>query len=88
MRQKGERREGSIEGAAHRTYGDFKGYKEKMFTLGYIKLENGEELAYFIETGKASMVMIQAMKTLIRTKDMTETQVNKVGRIWNYRSEI
>lgn len=87
-RQEGERNEGRIEGAAHRTYGDFKGYKEKMFTLGYIRLENGKELACFIETGKASMVMIQAVQALLRTKDMTDVQVNKVARIWNNRSEI
>ncbi len=62
----------SIQGAIDKLYGDFKGYKNKDFTFGLVQLQNGNELKYFIETGKASMVMIHGVRTLIRA-----TQMNK-----------
>jgi len=57
----------NIQGAIDKLYGDFKGYKNKDFTFGLVQLQNGKELKYFIETGKASMVMIHGVRTLIRT---------------------
>lgn len=57
----------NIQGAIDKLYGDFKGYKNKDFTFGLVQLQNGNELKYFIETGKASMVMIHGVRTLIRT---------------------
>ncbi len=62
----------NIQGAIDKLYGDFKGYKNKDFTFGLVQLQNGNELKYFIETGKASMIMIHGVRTLIRT-----TQMNK-----------
>ena len=58
--------EGSIEGALVTSYGSFKGYGKEQFTFGTVQLKNGTSLKYFIETGKASMVMINGVKTLIQ----------------------
>ena len=57
---------GSTDGVSRLEYGDFKGYVEKDFTFGRIRLEDGTEMKYFIETGNASMVMIYGVKTLLQ----------------------
>lgn len=46
-------------------YGDFKGYDKSEWTFGKLELPSGEEFRYYIETGKASMIMIQAVKSRI-----------------------
>lgn len=56
---------GNLINAKDKGYGDFKRYNDS-FTFGLVELENGTELKYFIETGKASMFMIQGVRTLIR----------------------
>lgn len=56
---------GSCINATDKLYGEFKN-KTKDFSLGSVELENGEILEYFIETGKASMIMIQGVRTLIQ----------------------
>jgi hypothetical protein len=65
-RQNGQAIAGNIEGASDQLYGDFKDYEKKPFTIGQIQLQNGTGLKYFIETGKASMIMIYGVRTLIR----------------------
>lgn len=75
----------NIQGATDKLYGDFKGYKDKEFTFGLVQLQNGNELKYFIETGNASMIMIHGVRTLIRTNEMTATQVDSIARAWNNR---
>lgn len=47
-------------------YGNFKGSKDNSLTFGLVELENGNKLKYFIETGKASKIMIHGVRTLIR----------------------
>jgi hypothetical protein len=69
-------------------YGEFKSNDIKGYTFGLVQLENGQEFKYFIETGKASMVMIQGVKTLIRTTKMTATQVEKLAIIWSRENDI
>lgn len=64
----GQLTSGNIQGATDKRYGDFKGYKHNDTTFGIVQLHNGGELGYFIETGKASMVMIYGVRTLISTK--------------------
>lgn len=83
--QDGELKSGTIQGSVDKFYGDFKGYKQDNITFGLIQLESGEELKYFIETGKASMIMIYGVRTLIQTNGMNRTQVEKVSRIWNVK---
>lgn len=63
--QDGQLNSGYIQGATDKLYGDFKGYKDKTVTFGQILLQNGIELKYFIETGTASMIMVQGVRTLI-----------------------
>ena len=65
--QDGELHSENIQGATNKLYGDFKGYKDKAITFGLVQLQNGKDLKYFIETGNASMVMIQGVRTLIGT---------------------
>jgi len=86
-RQDGQLISGSLQGATDKLYGDFKGYKDKTFTFGRVQLQNGNELKYFIETGKASMIMIHGVRTLIGTTQMTNKQVDSVTRIWNKQNE-
>lgn len=85
--ENGIERMGELNGAEDKGYGDFKGYKDDSITHGLIELENGDELKYFIETGKASMVMIHGLRTLIRTQDMTNQNIENVTRIWNRQNE-
>lgn len=82
-KQNGQLSSGSMDGAIDKAYGDFKGYQDKLFTVGQILLQNGTELNYFIETGRASMVMIYGVRTLIRTSKMTALEVEKKTRIWS-----
>ena len=67
-------------------YGMFKPTKED-FVFGSISLENGVDLEYFVETGKASMIMIHGVRTLIRTQEMTAKNMENVTRIWNRKNE-
>jgi hypothetical protein len=64
-KQDGQENTGNIDEATDKLYGNFKGYKDKAFTFGQVQLQNGADLKYFIETGKASMVMIYGVRTLI-----------------------
>ncbi len=79
---------GALEGAIDKSYGDLKDYRDKKIsTFGQIQLKNGQDMNYFIETGRASMVMVQGVRTLIGTTKMTSQQVEKVTRIWNTQNE-
>ncbi|WP_405604235.1 hypothetical protein [Polaribacter sp. Asnod1-A03] len=78
---------GKLTGAKDNLYGDFKGYKDKSLTFGKIQLENGVEFKYFIETGKASMIMINGIRTLIKTQQMTNKNIENVTRSWNTKNE-
>ncbi|MCS3867988.1 hypothetical protein J3D55_000904 [Chryseobacterium ginsenosidimutans] len=73
---------GSLINAKNRLYGDFKS-KDEDFTFGKVELESGEILKYFIETRRASMIMVQGIKTAIDIQVITEAQVEKVANIWN-----
>ncbi|KAA2243384.1 hypothetical protein F0L74_12850 [Chitinophaga agrisoli] len=78
---------GNLLDAADSSYGEFKGHRCGIFTFGRIKLSNGSDFRYFIETGKASMIMIHGVRTVIRTQQMTSAQIEKVARIWNKQTE-
>lgn len=78
---------GNMLGATEKLYGDFKGVlKKAAITFGSIQLTNGSELRYFIETGRASMVMVYGVRTSIRTQVMTNEQADKVARILTRRN--
>lgn len=82
-KQDGQLTEGYIEGATDKSYGYFKDHRDKIFTFGQVQLQSGQEIKYFIETGKASMMMIHGVRTLIRTAQMKSKQVENLTRIWN-----
>lgn len=46
-------------------WGNFKGYKETKTTLGELRLENGSVLKVHIESGRASMIIIYSIMTLV-----------------------
>jgi len=73
----------NIAGAIDKFYGDFKGYKDTTWTFGKVKLLSGVVVKYFIEVGSASMIMIHGVKTLIRTTEMTNIQIENVTRVWS-----
>jgi len=45
-------------------FGDFKGYSEQSYTKGFLHFADGKIVPFFIETGRASMVMIYGIRTL------------------------
>ena len=45
------------------------------------------DFKYFIETGKASMIMIYGVRTIIRTEEMTEKNIQNSIRNWNRQNE-
>lgn len=61
---KGNIESGSLINAKNKWYGEFKS-KTDPYTLGEVELSIGGKLSYFVETGKASMVMIYGVKTLV-----------------------
>ncbi len=44
--------------------GDFKGYAKQNYTKGFLQFGDGKIVPVFIETGRASMVMIYGVKTM------------------------
>jgi len=56
---------GKMNSARDRLYGGFKSLQSGLFTFGLVRLNCGNELKYFIETGRASMVMIYGVRTRI-----------------------
>jgi hypothetical protein len=46
-------------------WNDFKGYSKTAFTIGQLQTFNDSNMDIFIETGRASMVTIYAIRTLI-----------------------
>jgi len=44
--------------------GDFKGYSGQNYTKGFLHFTDGKIFPFFIETGRASMVMIYGIRTL------------------------
>ena len=77
----------NLNGASVKEYGDFKGYKKVPFTFGVVYLADGSEFKYFIETGRASMVMIHGVKTSIQVNQMTSSQVIRVAAIWTRKAD-
>ncbi|WP_459212247.1 hypothetical protein [Aquimarina rhabdastrellae] len=55
---------GNLIDAKDKGYGLFKA-TQKEFTFGSITLKDGRDFKYFIETGKASMIMIYGVRTLL-----------------------
>ena len=74
---------GNLTGSTLKHPGDFKGVNGQLYTFGLLKLESGKALKYFIETGKASMIMIYGIKTLIQTQQMTIKNIENVTRVWS-----
>lgn len=63
--EKGVKKVRSLVNATVKPFGDFKGLNGDLFTFGLLQLENEIDLKYFIETGKASMIIIHGIRTLV-----------------------
>jgi hypothetical protein len=74
---------GDLNDSTLKPHGDFKGLDGKLFIFGVLKLKNEMELKCFIETGKASMIMIHGIRTLIQTQQMTIKNIENVTRVWS-----
>ncbi|GAB1858562.1 hypothetical protein MHTCC0001_34010 [Flavobacteriaceae bacterium MHTCC 0001] len=81
--EKGIKSIGDTTGAILKRTGDFKGLNKESVTFGFLKLEIGTEIKYFIETGKASMIMVHGIRTLIKTQQMTVKNIENVTRAWS-----
>ena len=55
--------EHSLTGLKRRNAGDFKGYSKQEYTKGFLHFDDDKVIPYFIETGKASMIMIYGVNT-------------------------
>lgn len=55
------------------------------YLFGTIEFQDGEVFRYFLEPGKAAMVMIQGIKTLIWSQQLTDLQMINLMRIWDKR---
>jgi len=86
-KEKGIENVGNLTGATDKLYGDFIGHKGDSFTFGLVQLIRGADMKYFIETGKASMIMIHGVRTLIGTQQMTNSQIGKGTRILDKQNE-
>ncbi|WP_375562433.1 hypothetical protein ACE193_07765 [Bernardetia sp. OM2101] len=86
-KENGNEKIGNMNEASDESYGNFKGYGDVGFTFGLVKLKSELELKYFIETGKASMVMVHGIRTLIRTQTLTEKNIENLIRIWNRQNQ-
>lgn len=78
---------GNLIGAKNKGYGDFKGFNNKPFIFGLVLLENGTNLKYFIETGKASMIMIHGIRTFIKIQQMSSKNIENITRIYNKQNQ-
>lgn len=88
-KEEGVENSGSLLNAIDKRYGDFKGgFNDDPYTFGLVQLQNGSILKYFIEIGKASMIMIYGVRTLITLQQMTNTQVGNLTKIWNRKNDI
>ncbi len=47
-------------------WNDFKGYSNTSFTIGELETNTGTSIGIFIETGKASMITVHAIMTLVK----------------------
>jgi hypothetical protein len=46
-------------------WNDFKGYDKAAYTVGQLQLAGQQQLGVFIETGRASMITIYAIRTVV-----------------------
>jgi len=56
------------------------------YVFGTIQFQNGDVFRYFLETAKASMVMICGIKTLIWSQQLKDSQMVNLMRLWDTRS--
>lgn len=78
---------GNLDGVSKKSYGNIKGFGNIDLTFGLVRLENGADLKYFIETREASMVMVYGIKMLIEITSLTDKNVENLTRVWNRQSD-
>ncbi|WP_338769264.1 hypothetical protein WAF17_09485 [Bernardetia sp. ABR2-2B] len=86
-KENGVEKIGSMNEVSDESYGNFKGYGDVEIIFGLVRLTNELELKYFIETGKASMIMVHGIRTLIRTQILTKKNIENLTRIWNRQNQ-
>jgi hypothetical protein len=76
---KGELNKIEVSKVIERTWGDFKGYEKLPTTLGVLTLNDDTTFQVLIETGKASMILIYGIMTLVKQ----ETSVDAINKTLN-----
>ena len=54
----------SIKNIKKWNFGDFKGYSKQSYTKGFLFFEDDKVISVFVETGRASMILINGIMTL------------------------
>jgi len=54
----------NLKGIKKWDFGDFKGYSKQEYTKGFLYFDNDEIIPVFVQTGRASMVMIYGVMTI------------------------
>jgi len=62
-------------------------FEEFGYVFGTVELQNGNVFRYFLETGKAAMVMVYGIKTLIWSQQLTDAQMINLMRLWDKRGK-
>lgn len=58
--------EHNLKGLIQRNAGDFKGWSKQKYTKGFLHFNDNKIIPYFIETGKASMIMVYGIDTITK----------------------
>ena len=58
--------EHGLEGLTDRDAGDFKGWSKQQYIKGFLQFDDNKTVPYFIETGRASMIMIYGVDTVVK----------------------
>jgi hypothetical protein len=57
------------------------------YVLGTVELQNGKAFRFYIEAGKAAMVMTYGIRILIWCRQLTDSQMINLMRLWDKRSK-
>ncbi len=74
---------GYIHGHESVQAGDVKGISNKVIDYATLKLANGNTLTYQYETGRAAMIIIQALQIIKRFNELTPENVENLIRVWS-----
>lgn len=63
-------------------------FEKYNYVFGTLELSNKDVFKYFIEAGKAAMVIEYGIKTLLWSQQLTDSQMINLMRLWDKKSKI